>query len=250
MDGLLLKRFANMNIRLILGANGGFSQPPMDCQLRVSLTNLLTNRQERTIWRWESGPRGRQDHMGSHINVHGYGKLSIADDAGAPLLVVYGGINVDGVASGVYMWKYMKPIEDQFHIFVAVNNVVDGDKSYHSLLQIVKEHKLTPPNQILYLFSGGYGPGMPLLRDDGAKRFSAIYLVDIWMGIGKTHGSVPNFYKALASTIPEKITYIYTEGGSTNPSARDHIASQVAPRSQLVPGTHMSTNIEAVKRLQ
>jgi hypothetical protein len=188
--------------------------------------------------------------MGGPINVDGWGNLSIAKDANAPLLVVYGGINVDGVASGVYMWKYMKPIEDDFHIFVAVSNEVNGDKSYHSLMQKVKEHKLTPSTQILYLFSGGYGPGMPLLRDDGADRFSAIYLVDIWMGIGKTHGSVPNFYKALASTIPEKITYIYTEGGSTNPSARDFIAGQVAPRSQLVPGSHMSTNLEAVKRLQ
>jgi hypothetical protein len=28
---------------------------------------------------------------------------------------------LDNVQSGVYMWKYMKSLEDRFHIFVAVS---------------------------------------------------------------------------------------------------------------------------------
>jgi hypothetical protein len=84
-------------------------------------------------------------------------------------------------------------------------------------MKIVKEHELEAPTQILYLLSGGYGPGMPLLRDDGSDRFSSIYLVDIWMGFGKnSHFLVPDFYKALVNKIPENITYVYTSFGANN----------------------------------
>jgi hypothetical protein len=186
-----------------------------------------------------------------HINVNGLGKLSIAPEANAPLLVVFGGINVNDVPSGVYMWKFMKPIENRLHIFVAVNHLVDGDDAYDSLMKTVKEHDLAPSKQILYLFSGGYGPGMPLLRDGGADRFSWIYLVDIWMGIGKkSHSLVPDFYKALVNKIPEKMSYIYTEFGANNNAVRDYIAGKLGSRAKLVPGksmdTHMSTNTVAV----
>jgi hypothetical protein len=57
---------------------------------------------------------------------------------------------------------------------------------------------------------------MPLLRDDGSDRFSSIYLVDIWMGIGKnSHSLVPDFDKALVNKIPEKITYVDSRSGPT-----------------------------------
>ena len=192
--------------------------------------------------------------MGGHISVHGYGKLSIADDTNAPLLVVFGGITVENVASGVYMWKYMKPIENRFHIFVAVSNEVNGDQASDALMKIVKEHQLTPSKQILYLFSGGYGPGMPVLRDDGSDRFSWIYLVDIWMGIGKySHSLVPDFYKALVNKIPAKISYVYTTFGANNPDVRDYIAGKLGSQAKLVPGkgmdTHMSTNTAAVRMI-
>jgi len=36
------------------------------------------------------------------VDISTHGKLSIAPDANAPLLVVFGGIDVDGVQSGVY----------------------------------------------------------------------------------------------------------------------------------------------------
>ena len=54
------------------------------------------------------------------IDIPGYGKLSKAPDASAPLLVVFGGKDV-GVPSGAYMWNYMSDIKDRFHIFVALN---------------------------------------------------------------------------------------------------------------------------------
>lgn len=43
--------------------------------------------------------------MRDPVDIAGHGKLSIASDANAPLLVVFGGIDVEGVHSGVYMWK-------------------------------------------------------------------------------------------------------------------------------------------------
>ncbi len=48
--------------------------------------------------------------MGGTVEISGFGKLSMATDATAPLLVVFGGITVGGVQSGVYMWNYMKGI--------------------------------------------------------------------------------------------------------------------------------------------
>jgi hypothetical protein len=48
------------------------------------------------------------------LSISSHGKLSIAPDADAPLLVVFGGIDVDGVQSGVYMWSYMANIKDKF----------------------------------------------------------------------------------------------------------------------------------------
>jgi len=166
--------------------------------------------------------------------------------------VVCGGITLDKVQSGVYMWKYMKGVEDRFYIFVAVSNVavsneVNGDKAYDSLLKRVKEHELAPPTQILHLFSGGCGPGMPLLRDDGTDRLSSIDLVDIWMGIGKnSHSLVPDFYKALVNKIPGKITYVYTSFGANDSVVRDYIAGELgSQKGKLVPGsgtdTHVST---------
>ena len=187
--------------------------------------------------------------MGGPVDVPGYGMLSTAADAGAPLLVVFGGIDVGGVHSGHYMWKYMDAVKDRFHIFVARNNRVNGKHSYDALMKAAKAQKLAPSSQILYLFSGGYRPGMDLLPGHGSSLFSSIYLVDIWMG-----GSVvPDFYKALVATNAAKITYVYTAFGANNDEARDYIANKVGPRATLVEGKgmpmHMSTNTVAVGKL-
>ena len=180
-----------------------------------------------------------------------YGKLSKAPDASAPLLVVFGGIVVGGISSGHYMWNYMNHIKDQFHIFVAQSHKVNGLHSYRSLMTILKAQGLTPSKQILYLFSGGYGPGMDLLPGGGPAPFSSIYLVDIWMG----GPPVPDFYKALVNANVAKITYVYTTFGANNEKARDYIANKVGSRRAIfVEGkgmdAHMGTNTVAVRTLR
>ncbi len=198
--------------------------------------------------------------MGDPIDIPSYGKLSAAPDASAPLLVVFGGIPVGPVhhkvQSGIYMWNYMNKVKDRFHIFVARSNNVNGSQAYRSLLSTLKAQGLTPSNQILYLFSGGYGPGMDLLPSVGPATFSSIYLVDIWMGVNtKTKSTaVPDFYKALADGNAAKITYVYTSFGANNEKARDYIASKLgSSKAILVKGggmdVHMSTNTVAVKML-
>jgi hypothetical protein len=112
---------------------------------------------------------------------------------------------------------------------------------------------LKPSTQILYLFSGGYRPGIDVLTTSGASVFSAIYLVDIWMGGAR----VGNFYQALADHNATKITYVYTIFGANNKVARDYIATKVVPRATLVQSlaheggidTHMRTNVIAVNTL-
>ncbi len=189
------------------------------------------------------------------IDIPSYGKLSMAPDASAPLIVVFGGIDVGGIHSGVYMWNYMSRIKDRFHIFVARSNAVNGSLAYRSLMSTLQAQGLTPSQQILYLFSGGYRPGMDLLPSSGPDLFSSIYLVDIWMGVTQRSGStVPDFYKALVDGNAAKITYVYTTFGANNDKARDYIANKLGPhRAILVKGqgmqVHMGTNTVAVSTL-
>jgi hypothetical protein len=197
--------------------------------------------------------------MGAAIDISGYGKLSIASDASAPLLVVFGGIDVGGVHSGVYMWKYMDTIKDRFHIFVALHNHVNGSKAYSSLKSTLQAQGLAPSSRILYLFSGGYRPGIDLLTSDGPDLFASICLVDIWMGVTQQSGSrVPDFYKALANKNAAKMTYVYTSFGANNEAARNYIANKLgSQRATLVKGqkgeegmqTHMRTNTVAIGTL-
>jgi hypothetical protein len=192
------------------------------------------------------------------VDISGYGKLSIAPAANAPLLIVFGGIDVGGVQSGVYMWNYMNSINSRSHIFVAVNNNVNGTQAYSSLKNTLQTKGLAPSQQILYLFSGGYRPGIDVLTSEGPDAFSSILLVDIWMGVTQqSHSRVPDFYKALVSKNAAKITYVYTEFGANNPAARDYIAGQVGQRATFVQGqkgesgmqTHMRTNTVAIGTL-
>lgn len=209
--------------------------------------------------------------MGDPIDIPG-GELSIAPDKSAPLLVVFGGIPVsqtefDGierekpvyVSSGVYMWRYMNGLKSRFHIFVAANTDVHGDKAYDALLTALKANGIDPSQSkpILYLFSGGYKPGMELLGGDSADRFSSIFLVDIWMGFGKKNPSpvVPNFYKHLVNAHSDMITYVFTSFGANNDDARDTIAKTLhSQKAVLVKGqagedgtqTHLRTNTVAV----
>lgn len=190
--------------------------------------------------------------MGDPVDIAGHGRLSIAADAKAPLLVVFGGIDVDGVHSGVYMWKYMDPVKDRYHVFVARSNTVNGARAYQALTATLKEKGLTPASQVLYLFSGGYRPGMDLLPGEGAGLFSSIYLVDIWMGVTQKSGSVvPDFYKKFVEANASKTTYVYTAFGAANDAARDYLASKAKaiPVKGSGMSAHMSTNTVAVGTL-
>lgn len=197
--------------------------------------------------------------MGTPIDISGYGKLSIASNTGSPLLVVFGGIPVNGQQSGVYMWDFMKAVSDRFHIFVAAHNHVDGVGAYDALTKRLEAEQISASQQILYLFSGGYRPGMALLRSKGAELFSSIFLVDIWMGVTEeSHSVVPDFYKHLVNKHSDLITYVYTSFGANNDDARDYIAKKLGPqKAKLVQGNkgqsgmdvHMSTNTVAVGML-
>lgn len=185
-----------------------------------------------------------------YIHIGGRGRLSLAADTDAPLLVVFGGIDVGGVHSGVYMWNYMNALKSRYHIFVASSNQVNGLASYQALMDKLDKQGVTPSEQILYLFSGGYKPGMDLLRFKPAATFSWIYLVDIWMG----NSTIADFYKNLATCNSGKMTYVHTVFGANNDKARDFIAAKLGGNATLVKGqpreggmqTHMRTNTTAL----
>jgi hypothetical protein len=192
------------------------------------------------------------------VNVHGYGKLSLAAKDDAPLLWVFGGIAVNGQASGVYMWTYMNTLKDRYHIFVANSNATPGTLAYGAVMKRLAQDDIgiVPTEEILYLFSGGYNPGQQILYTQGSPTFSEIFLVDIWMRARE----VADFYKHQADVNVNsgKMYYVYTSDGAVNEKARDYIADRLGTtRATHVPyrkgvdhmDTHMSTNKVAVTNL-
>jgi alcohol dehydrogenase YqhD (iron-dependent ADH family) len=160
-------------------------------------------------------------------------------------VVVFGGIPVGGRQSGDYMYDYFNKTGNKYNLFVAKTHKVDGAGSYSSLQNKMKEDGISPSKKILYLFSGGYFPGMSLLQKVGAKEFDKIYLVDIWMG----NPTVSEFYKKLAADNPQKVEYFYTQGGSANPAAAKSIAGSVSKKVEGNKG-HMATNVDAISSLE
>lgn len=215
------------------------------------------------------------------VDIPKYGKLSMAPQADAPLLMVFGGIDVaeavidpadkahakQMVQSGVYMWKYFNNLRTRFHIFVAQTPKVNGALAYRNVLYMLQSKgspQTTLPAQepqpfsgkyqVLYLFSGGYLPGIDLLKKYPSKLFSPIFLVDIWMG----SRAIGSYYENLAAANASKTWYIHTGFGANNDAARDSISRKLgSSRAILVKGkigqsgmqTHMSTNEEAVNQL-
>jgi hypothetical protein len=177
--------------------------------------------------------------------VSGYGKFTPAKEKNSPLVVVFGGIPVGGRQSGDYMYDYFNKTGNKYNLFVAKTHKVDGAESYSSLQNKMKEDGISPSKKILYLFSGGYFPGMSLLQKVGAKEFDKIYLVDIWMG----NPTVSEFYKKLAADNPQKVEYFYTQGGSANPAAAKSIAGSVSKKVEGNKG-HMATNVDAISSLE
>jgi hypothetical protein len=206
----------------------------------------------------------------SDIDIPGFGKLWVANKPELPLLVVFGGIAVtpsqmDGVKrnkdddkpvqSDVYMWNYMNALKNRFHIFVSLPpRHLNGLKAYDAVVA-AEDGKFAPSQQILYLFSGGYLPGMGLLGDRAhAQMFSAIFLVDIWMG----NGATADFYTGFVTKHRDRVTYVHTQGGPANDDARDKLVrtlgSQKAIEVDAQKGdvsymTHMRTNTVAIGML-
>ena len=179
------------------------------------------------------------------LSIGGFGKFTPSSNKSAPLVVVFGGIPVGGRQSGEYMYDYFNQTGNKYNLFVANTHKVDGAGAYNTLKNKIQAEGITPAKKILYLFSGGYSPGMSILQKFGASDFDKIYLVDIWMG----NPTVSEFYKKLAADNPQKVEYFYTQGGSANPAAAKSIAGSVSKKIEGTRG-HMETNNDAVKSLQ
>ena len=88
------------------------------------------------------------------------GKININSNKSAPLIVVFGGIDVGGRSSGSYMYDYFKEdILSKATTFIANSSKIDGSKAWSEISGL----NLTPSKKILYLFSGGFA------RDEFAK---------------------------------------------------------------------------------
>jgi len=185
------------------------------------------------------------------------GTLYLNSNKNAPLIVIFGGIDVGGRASGKYMLDYFTPEKTKkYTYFIANSSRINGQKAWSEIQEKIKSLGLTPVKKILYLFSGGYLPAMsmdPKSNDVTGEvdylnsNFNRIYLVDIWIG-----NSAP-FYKKLAEKYGSKIEYYSTwgkesSGGSGNKEAKKYIQSRVA-KTYLDCPNHMATNIEAIKSL-
>lgn len=171
-----------------------------------------------------------------------YGKLVANSNPSAPLLVVFGGIDVNGVKSGVYMWDYVSKLESRYHVFVAESQRVNGPAAYSALLKNLNQKGLNPSSKVLYLFSGGYSPGKPVLTSS-SNDFSKVLLVDIWMG----NKTVSDFYIKYAKDNSSKTKYFYTSSGAQNNEASEIISKTVTSIKNS--SGHMKTNNDAVSSL-
>jgi peptidoglycan hydrolase-like protein with peptidoglycan-binding domain len=168
---------------------------------------------------------------------------------GAPLVLVYGGIDVKGRSSGDYMYDYFKDAGTKFNLFVAKNHRVNGLDAYQKVTDYLQNQNIIPNKKVLYLFSGGFRPGITLLKTINPDQFEKIYLVDIYIGKNQ---DVSNFYINLAKSYPYKVEYYYTgtptvAGGSRNLIAQNSIVNTVSTSKKGM--NHMLTNVDAVKSL-
>ncbi len=173
-----------------------------------------------------------------------------------PLLVVFGGIDVQGKPSGEYMPPYFDGVYDKYNVWIADSNRVNGATSYEEALTYISEKGSNPPTKTLYCFSGGYNPGAKLISNGKIADFNKVLLVDIWM---KNDDRWPNWVRSNAN----KTSYFYTSFGSNGSSGdpapqQDSIIASLgyptpksADTAHYVTGgdAHMKTNILAVATL-
>ncbi len=184
--------------------------------------------------------------ISNKTDIADYGKFSEAKDKKSPLVVVYGGIDVNGKKSGEYMYDYLNKLGNSANLFVAKDAKVDGKSAYDSLKRKLSDLSINPSKKILYVFSGGWKPAKDLLKSVSASEFDSIYLVDIWMGNDESS----SFYKKLAEDNKSKVKYFYTSSGANNKSASDSIIKSVSTYKLNGNNDHMSTNNDAVSDLK
>lgn len=182
-------------------------------------------------------------------SIGNYGNFTPSINEGAPLIVVYGGIDVKGRKSGDYMYDYFGKTNNRYNLFVANDNRIDGYSAYTSLLTHLQNQKIYPTKKVLYLFSGGQRPGITLLKKISPEEFEKIYLVDIYIG---PNNETERIYTELAKKYPNKVEYYYTgsdneAGGSVNLNAKRSIISSVSVSKRG--RNHMLTNDDAVYSL-
>jgi hypothetical protein len=177
--------------------------------------------------------------------VGNYGNFSPGANKNSPLIMVFGGINVGGKKSGEYMYNYLGKVGNKANIFIANDHKVDGKGAYKYVKSKLSEKSINPSKKILYLFSGGYKPGMDLLKEVSASEFDLIYLVDIWMG----NTTVANFYKDLAKNNRAKTKYFYSGSGAQNQGAKNSLVEFSGFSKLNGNNNHMETNNDAVTDL-
>jgi len=181
--------------------------------------------------------------------LSGLGNFTPSMYDNSPLVLVYGGIDVNGRSSGDYMYDYFKEAGNKFNLFVAKNHRINGLDAYQKVSDYMQSQNIYPNKKVLYLFSGGFRPGFTLLKSVSADQFEKIYLVDIYIGKNQ---EIANFYVDLAKRYPSKVEYYYTgtstsAGGSRNLNAQNSIVNVVFTSKKGM--NHMLTNIDAVKSL-
>jgi peptidoglycan hydrolase-like protein with peptidoglycan-binding domain len=194
-------------------------------------------------------PEELHDPKTTSEDLSGLGNFTTSMYDNSPLVLVYGGIDVNGRPSGEYMYDYFKEAGNKFNLFVAKNHRINGLDAYQRVSDYMQTQNIYPSKKVLYLFSGGFRPGFTLLKSVSADQFEKIYLVDIYIGKNQ---EIANFYADLAKRYPSKVEYYYTgtstsAGGSRNLNAQNSIVNAVFTSKRGM--NHMLTNIDAVKSL-
>lgn len=194
-------------------------------------------------------PEELHDPKTTSEDLSGLGNFTPSMYDGSPLVLVYGGIDVNGRPSGEYMYDYFKEAGNKFNLFVAKNHRINGLDAYQKVSDYMQSQNIYPNKKVLYLFSGGFRPGFTLLKSVSPDQFEKIYLVDIYIGKNQ---EIANFYVDLAKRYPSKVEYYYTgtstsAGGSRNLNAQNSIVNAVFTSKKGM--NHMLTNIDAVKSL-
>jgi len=144
------------------------------------------------------------------------GDLYLAKDAnnnyiGAPLVMVFGGVNVNGKQAREYMKPYMELLLTDNHVFIATNDKVDFNDCYSFA---TGGHNPRPPEKrVLYAFSNGIIPVSDYIQATAGAayhNFDKIYLVDAFLQ-GAHTAQVINDMKVRPSTY----SFIYTPAYST-----------------------------------